>query len=74
MAAWATWPPWHGTRLQGLLSIPGQTQTRPSVLDVTHRMGHKKIMGHYGAVLVDTWWNWVSMGRYWLVHGGTGSV
>ena len=25
-------------------------------------------------VLVDTWWYWVSMKRYWLVLGGTGSV
>ena len=26
------------------------------------------------AVLVDTWWYWVSRGRYLLVLGGTGSV
>ena len=49
VAAWATWPPWHGTRLQGLISIPGQTQiqtqTRPSMLGMTHQMGHKKITG-----------------------------
>ena len=49
VAAWATWPPWLGTRLQGLLSIPGQTQiqtqTRPSMLGMTHQMGHKKITG-----------------------------
>ena len=31
-------------------------------------------LGQYGAVLVGTWWYWVSMGRYWLVLGGTGSV
>ena len=30
-------------------------------------------MGWYGALLVDTWWNWDSMGRYRLVLGGTGS-
>ena len=28
----------------------------------------------YRLVLVDTWWYWVTMGRYWLVHGGSGSV
>ena len=27
-----------------------------------------------GALLVGTWWYWVSMGRFWLVLGGTGSV
>ena len=32
------------------------------------------IEGQYGALLVGTWWYWVSMGRYWLVLGGTGSV
>ena len=25
-------------------------------------------------VLYSNWWQWVSMGRYWLVLGGTGSV
>ena len=25
-------------------------------------------------VLVDTWWYWVSMGRYWLIYEGTGTV
>ena len=28
----------------------------------------------YRAVLFGTWWYWVSIGRYWLVLGGTGSV
>ena len=32
------------------------------------------VLGQYGAVLVGTWWYWVSMGRYWLVLGGTRSV
>ena len=32
------------------------------------------VLGQYRAVLVSTWWNWDSMGRYWLVLGGTGSV
>ena len=31
-------------------------------------------LGQYRAVLVDTLWYWVSIGRYWLVLGGTGSV
>ena len=25
-------------------------------------------------VLVDTWWYWVRMERYWLIYDGTGSV
>ena len=32
------------------------------------------VLGQYGVVLVGTWWYWVSRGRYWLVHGATGSV
>ena len=32
------------------------------------------VLGQCGAVLVGTWWYWVSIGRYWLVLGGTGSV
>ena len=28
----------------------------------------------YRLVLVDTWWYWVSMERYWLIYDGTGSV
>ena len=28
----------------------------------------------YRLVLVDTWWYWVSMKRYWLIFDGTGSV
>ena len=28
----------------------------------------------YRLVLVDTWWHWVSMKRYWLIYDGTGSV
>ena len=32
------------------------------------------ILGQYGVVLAGTWWYLVSMGRYWLVIGGTGSV
>ena len=27
----------------------------------------------YRLVLVDTWWYWVSMERYWLIYVGTGS-
>ena len=29
------------------------------------------VLGHYWAVMVDTWWYWVSIGQYWLVLGGT---
>ena len=32
------------------------------------------ILGQHGAVLIGTWWYWVSMGRYLLVISGTGSV
>ena len=30
------------------------------------------VLGQYRAVPVGTWWNWDSMGRYWLVLGGAG--
>ena len=26
------------------------------------------------AVPVGAWWDWVSIGRYWLIYDGTGSV
>ena len=32
------------------------------------------LLSQYRAVLVGTLWYWVSMGRYRLVLGGTGSV
>ena len=39
------------------------------------------VLGKYGAILVGTWWYWISIRRYWLilgvtrsVEGGTGSV
>ena len=32
------------------------------------------VLGQYRAVLVGTWWYWVSIGHCWLVLGGTGSV
>ena len=32
------------------------------------------VLVQHGAVLIGTWWYWVSIGRYWLVLGGTGSV
>ena len=32
------------------------------------------ILGQYGAVLAGTWWYLVSVGCYWLVLGGTGSL
>ena len=35
---------------------------------------HLMALGQYGAVLVGTWWCWVSMERYWLVLDCTGSV
>ena len=31
------------------------------------------VLGQYRAVLVRTWWYWVSMERNWLIHDGTGS-
>ena len=32
------------------------------------------VLGQYRAVLVGTWWFWVSKGCYWLIYDGTGSV
>ena len=32
------------------------------------------VLGQKKAVLVSTWWYWVSMGRHWSVLGGTGSI
>ena len=32
------------------------------------------VLGQWEAVLVGTWWYWVSRRRYWLVLGGIGSV
>ena len=32
------------------------------------------VLGQCGAVLVGTWWKWVSVGPYWLVLGGNGSM
>ena len=29
-------------------------------------------LDQYGALLVVTWWYWVSRGRYWLILGETG--
>ena len=31
------------------------------------------VLGQYGAVLVGTWWYWVSMEQNWLINDGTGS-
>ena len=31
-------------------------------------------MGQYGAVLVGTWWYWVSIRWYWLIYDGSESV
>ena len=31
------------------------------------------VRGQYGAVLLSTWWHWVSKRQYWLIHDGTGS-
>ena len=36
--------------------------------------GYLVVLGQWEAVLVGTWWHWVSRRRYWLVLGGTGSV
>ena len=32
------------------------------------------VLGQYRSVLIDTWWYWVNMERYWLRYKGTGSV
>ena len=32
------------------------------------------ILGQYRSVLIDTWWYWVNMERYWLIYDGTGSA
>ena len=32
------------------------------------------VLGQYMSALVNTCWYWVSIGPYWLVLGGTGSV
>ena len=32
------------------------------------------VLGQLRAVLVGTWWYWVRIGRYWLLHGDAGSV
>ena len=29
------------------------------------------VWDQYGAVMVDTWWWWVSMEWYWLIYDGT---
>ena len=32
------------------------------------------VLGQDRLVLVDTWWYWVSMERYWLIYDDTWSV
>ena len=32
------------------------------------------VLGQKRAVLVGTWWYWVSKGQYWMIVSGTGSV
>ena len=32
------------------------------------------VLGQYRSVLIDTWWNWVNMDRFWLIYDGTGSA
>ena len=29
------------------------------------------VLGQYRPVLVDTWWYWVSIERYWFIYNGT---
>ena len=31
-------------------------------------------LGQSRSILIDTWWYWVNMERYWLKYDGTGSV
>ena len=35
---------------------------------------YQQVLGKYMAILASSWWYLVSMRRYWLVFGGTGSV
>ena len=32
------------------------------------------VLGQYRSVLIDTWWYWVNMERYWLIYVGTSSA
>ena len=32
------------------------------------------VLGQYRSVLIDTWWYWVNIERYWSIYDGTGSV
>ena len=32
------------------------------------------VLGQDRLVLVDTWWYWVSMERYWFIYYGSGTV
>ena len=32
------------------------------------------VLGQCGAVVVGTWWYWVSIEWYWLIYDGTGLV
>jgi len=32
------------------------------------------VLGQYRAALFGTWWYWVSIGWYWLIYNGAGSV
>ena len=32
------------------------------------------VLGQYKSVLINTWWYWVNMERYWLIYDGTGSA
>ena len=57
---------------------PGQTQLLAKEKEKKENVWRKKLFGHW-AVLVVTWWYWVSigrycvsMGRYWLVLGDMG--
>ena len=32
------------------------------------------VLVQHGAILIGTWWYWVSIGRHWLIHCDSGSV
>ena len=32
------------------------------------------VLGQYRSVLIDNWWYWVNMERYWLIYDGTSSA
>ena len=78
---------WPFKRIAVTLIFYCDRYTRPCILCVTHQMSRKKQKDPIGSILRlthemmnyklipdGTWWCWVSIWRYWLVFGGTGSL